>query len=184
VMPQNEGTAMTIDRFPMPIVQSCWVVPDIDQATKGWISLGVGPFFRFDVDIPNALYRGKVSPLAFTVALAQAGPTQIEFICQRSDGPSAYRDTVPSGSSGFHHVCRAFGGYDETVAKLKSQGVMLATEFEIGGARTCYADTRATMGCMLEVVDDSDIARRLLTTLRDGAIGWDGHDPIREFTLL
>jgi hypothetical protein len=179
---------MTMDdsaeNYSMPITQSCWVVPDVDQAANGWIELGVGPFFKFDIDIPNALYRGKVSPLSFTVALAQAGPTQIEFICQHSDGPSAYRDSVPAGSSGFHHVCRAFGRYDETVTMLKSKGIVLATEFEIGGARTCYADTRATMGCMFEVVEESDIGHRLLATIRNAAIGWDGRDPIRKLRLL
>ena len=170
---------MSAKASPLPIIQNCWVVPDIAAAAKPWIALGVGPFFLFDVDVPDALYRGKRVPLSFSVGLAQAGPLQIEFVCQHSPGPSAYRDTVPAGKSGFHHVCRALGGYDETVALLRKQGITLATEAVFNGSRFCYADTRETLGCMLELLDESAAGTYLVETVRNAAIGWDGSDPLR-----
>lgn len=163
----------------LPIIQNCWVVDDLEAAIDGWLGIGVGPFYTFDVDVPDAVYRGRPVPLRFTVACAQAEAIQIELIKQHSDGPSAYRDSVPAGQSGFHHVCRSFGDYDATVAHLARGGVQLATEGEIGGTRFCYADTRATIGCMLEVVDESDGGAALNRLIRDGALDWDGSDPVR-----
>jgi hypothetical protein len=168
----------------LPVIQNCWVVPDVVEAARGWIKLGVGPFFVFDVDVPGALYRGKLTPLHFSVAIAQAGPVQIEFIHQRSDGPSAFRDVVPAGRSGFHHVCRAFGDYEETRAELQRQGVPIVTEGGVDGARFCFADTRLLIGCMLEVVDDGKTGRWLVATVRDAALGWAGQDPIRQLPAL
>ena len=40
-------------------------------------------------------------------ALAQAGDMQIELIQPTGNSPSAYRDTVPMGRSGFHHIVRS-----------------------------------------------------------------------------
>ena len=175
---------MTDDNVALPLVQTSWIVPDIEQAARGWVAMGVGPFFVFDVDLPEAKYRGQTVPLSFTVALAQAGGTQIELICQTSTGPSAYRDVVPEGATGFHHVCRAFGAYDETYAKLRKQGIEIATEFELAGARACYADTRELLGCMLELVDESETGTKLIALVRDAANGWDGSDPIRKLALV
>lgn len=164
----------------LPIIQSCWVVPDIRQAARGWIAMGVGPFFTFDMDFPDALYRGRHVPLRFSVALAQAGSVQIELITQLSDGPSTYRDGISPGQSAFHHVCREFGRYDETRQRLLALGIEIATEASYNGIRVCYADTRATLGCVLELVDDSEMGRQLNAMVRDASIGWDGREPVRQ----
>jgi hypothetical protein len=87
------------------LVQNAWVVPRLEDAIPGWVALGVGPFFVLERAYPQALYRGTPVPLSFRAALAQAGDIQIELIEQTSDGPSAYRDMVPAGATGFHHMC-------------------------------------------------------------------------------
>ena len=168
----------------LPIIQNCWVVPDIDCWMNNWIALGVGPFFKFDVEVPEALYRGRREPLAFTAALAQAGSVQIELVQQLSTGPSAYRDVVPAGDFGFHHVCRKFGEYDNILETLKSTGAEVATEFVLSGARYCYVDTRKTHGCMIELADDSSLGNQVNTMIREASIGWDGRDPIRTLAAL
>jgi hypothetical protein len=145
--------------------------------------MGVGPFFVYTVDVPDALYRGRVVPLTMRTALAQAGPVQIEFIEQLSQGPSAYRDVVAKGGSGFHHISRQMGGYDSTVARAKAQGAEIVTEAVLGNGRFCYADTRATLGCMLEILDWSLAGERLFAIIADAARGWDGRDPIRPLDL-
>lgn len=183
-LPSTEIMPVPDAEFRFPVVQNCWVVPDIESAAKAWLDLGVGPFLVFDVAAPDALYRGTPAPLAMTIALAQAGPVQIELIRQTSPGPSAYRDVVPEGGFGFHHVCRAIGGYDENRARLVSAGAAVSTEFTVGGSRACYIDTRSSLGCMLELVDESDIATRLNNTVREMAQGWDGRDPFRSMNLL
>lgn len=162
------------------IVQNCWVVSDLGQAIDQWIrTAGVGPFFTLELSVPDALYRGKLSPLHFSVALAQAGPLQIELVQQHSPGPSAYRDVVPEGQSGFHHVLYMADNYQAEVDRLRGLGIVMATEACFDGGPWVCADTRAQMGCMLEIVPDRPILRYLNKLVLESSVGWDGTDPIR-----
>jgi hypothetical protein len=74
---------------------------------------------------------------------------------QTRPGPSCYRDVVPEGQTGFHHVCKITDDYARDGAALKARGILIANEFiSSGDIPACYADTREE-------------------------IGWDGADPIR-----
>ena len=171
----------------LPVTQIAWVVDDLQKAMSHWLSLGVGPFFTLDVDSSRVLYRGQPSILSMSVALAHAGPVQIELIQQTSEEPTAYTDGASSGAARFHHICRAFGGYDETVSSLKDQGVVIAMEGRFGDDdryRYCYLDARDTLGCFIELCDDSEIGQKTYATTRDAAKDWDGQDPIRSLQSL
>ena len=50
-------------------------------------------------------YRGTASGVNVQVAIAQAGPVQIELIKQHCDRASVYRDLIEQGESGFHQLC-------------------------------------------------------------------------------
>lgn len=168
----------------LELMQNCWVVPDLEKAMQQWLSMGVGPFFRRDADYPDALYRGRPEPLAFKGALAQAGPVQIELIQQTSKGPSAYRDIVPEGGSGFHHMCRIVHDVAGEIARLRARGIEMASEFRsVGGAQVAYADTRREMGCMLELVPAEPVLIHLFRDVAQAARYWDGSDPIRMLEL-
>jgi len=167
------------------LLQSAWVVPDLQSAMDDWLrTMKVGLFLTFEVSAPNALYRGRRSPLKMSIGLTQAGPMQIELIQQLSSGPSAYRDSVSKGQRGFHHVLRVAADYDAEVDGLRQRGIVLATEGELGdGLRWIYADTRAEIGCMLEIVPASPQIRALNQAVFEASIDWDGGDPIRPFNL-
>jgi len=162
-----------------PLTQSCWVVPDLDAAMASWNAMGVGPFFHFTLDVAEATHRGKPARLYARVACAYAGPMQIELIEPLGDGPSVYRDVVPAGGSGFHHVCRAYGGYDEAIASLTAQGCEIAMSGTMGPIRFAYVDTRALIGCMYELVDESDMATKMYAHMRAESERWDGSDGAR-----
>ena len=168
----------------MALLQNCWVVADLDDAMERWLSMGVGPFFRRDSDYPDALYRGRPEPLAFKAALAQAGPVQIELIQQTSKGPSAYRDMVPEGQTGFHHMCRIVHNVGEEIRRLRARGIEMASEFRsVGGAQVAYADTRNELGCMLELVPAEPVLINLFRDVAEAARYWDGRDPVRMLEL-
>ena len=168
----------------MALLQNCWVVTDLDDAMERWLSMGVGPFFRRDSDYPDALYRGRPEPLAFKAALAQAGPVQIELIQQTSKGPSAYRDMVPEGQTGFHHMCRIVHNVGEEIRRLRARGIEMASEFRsVGGAQVAYADTRNELGCMLELVPAEPVLINLFRDVAEAARYWDGRDPVRMLEL-
>ena len=168
----------------MPIVQVAWVVRDLQQAMSQWLKIGVGPFFTLNADDVPVSYRGEASSLSMVVGLAQAGPVQIELIQQTSDKPSAYTEWEPLKAAGFHHICRAHGGYDEGVAKLQEEGLVLVTEGNWGGTRFCYLDARDTLGCFIEFVDDSAVGQKMSKIVREAAVGWDGSEPIRSLEPL
>lgn len=167
------------------IFQNAWVVPDLEVAAMRWVDeLGVGPFYVMVQDnLGDVTYRGEPAELSMRVALAQAGPVQIELIDQVSSGPSAYRDTVAEGEMGFHHLCVWTHDIDADTAYFADRGYPAATT---GGlrARFAYYDTRPLLGCMLEVVEHQPRIEAMFGAIAEAAVGWDGTDPIRAITDL
>lgn len=161
-------------------IQICWVVPDVLAAAKQWIaSAGVGPFFYFEkMVIDNALYRGKPVDLDLSVAIAQAGDTQIELISQHNDAPSAWRDLVPKGKVGFHHMALYCRDFDKDFAAYSAASPVAFTGVCYGN-RVAYIDTSPTMGCMLELIEGSETCDKIFADVRAASENWDGKTPIR-----
>jgi hypothetical protein len=162
-------------------VQMCWVVDDLQAAMRHWIeTCGVGPFHVLEhVQIQDLTYRGRPAKLDFTGALAQAGRMQIELIQQHCDNPSVYRDLVPKGRSAFHHIAMFANDYDRELAGYQAQGLVPVTAGRFGDMRYCYIDASATIGCVLELLEEKEGIRSFFKFVADSAIGWDGKDPIR-----
>lgn len=170
---------MTPPNGSTPLTQTCWVVPDLDAAMVSWNAMGVGPFYHFTLDVDGAQHRGVERRLHGRVAMAYAGPMQIELIQPIGDGPSVYADVVPPGESGVHHVCRAYGGYDEAIASLTAQGYEIAMSGTMGPIRFAYIDTRPLIGCMYEIVDESEMSTKMYAHMRAESEKWDGTDGAR-----
>jgi hypothetical protein len=173
--------------FPPPFpdkrfMQLCWVVPDIQAAMASWTrSAGVGPFFFFEnVTFENGRYRGRPAQMAqHQAAIAQAGDLQIELVCQDSDEPSIWRDLVPRGQLGFHHMALYCDDYEATRAAYAAQGAEVAFEGLMMGHRTCWIDTSRTLGFMVELVTKNPVADSVFGAIRAAAENWDGRDPVR-----
>ena len=163
------------------VFQNAWVVDDVEAACMKWVNeMGVGPFFLTDytTQFEEISYRGEPSELRMTVALAQAGPVQIELI-QPNMERCAYRDSVPAGTVGFHHVCVWTHDIDADTAYFESLGYPTANRGRAGPTQFAYYDTRALMGCMLEVVTRHAAVEERFAQIARAAEGWDGRDPIR-----
>jgi hypothetical protein len=163
-------------------MQLCWVVPDIQAAMETWTrTTGVGPFFYFDnVTFEDGRYRGKPAQMAkHEAAIAQAGDLQIELVCQKSDEPSIWRDLVPQGRSGFHHVALYCDDYAATKAAYTAGGAEVAYEGLMLGHYTCWIDTSKELGFMVELVTKNPIAEQVFGAIRAAAVDWDGKDPVR-----
>lgn len=163
------------------IVQVAWVVPDLEQAALKWTrTLHAGPFFLIErPKITDLRHRGVARPeMDCSFALGQAGAVQVELIMQHDSGPSAYRDTVPAGGSGFHHVA-AFCDYDSEVTSYRELGFEIAQSGLAGGLRYCYVDTSPAIGCMVELLDEHAPMRELFAMVASASENWDGRDPLR-----
>lgn len=165
------------------IIQHAWVVPDLDAAIQHWHrTLGVGPFLvNRNIQISDPRHRGVTRAVTFSTAVAQSGSIQIELIEQHDAGPSAFRDTVPAGMTAFHHVAIVADDFD---AALRDHAAYpIAAEGRFGAIRFVYLDTSATLGTMLEILEDGPAIRAFFGAIRKAGERWDG-DPatlVREF---
>lgn len=175
----------TFKKFPsvnQNFMQLCWVVPDLHAAVNNWVNTsGVGPFFLFEkVVFDQPMYRGKPSDnINITAAMAQAGDMQIELVSQHDDHPSIFRDVVPAGKSGLHHMALYCRDYDADLAAYTGAGAEVAFNGLMMGARTCWLDTTATLGFMVELIEANPIADTVFANFRAAAQNWDGRNPLR-----
>ena len=170
------------------VFQNAWVVDDVEATAHRWATeLGVGPFFVTEyVDtITDVEYRGRPGELQMIVALAQAGPVQIELI-QPTSGPNAYRDSVPEGSGvGFHHVCTWSHDLDADIDHLASKGYPLVNRAKAGGRTPiAYVDTRPLLGAMFELVTHHPAIQERFEAIAEVCAAWDGTDPLRDPSSL
>jgi len=174
---------MTIPRFPdQRFMQACWVVPDLERAVDTWVgSTGVGPFFLFDtVTFEEPRYRGQPADCPdITAAMAQAGDLQIELVCQRDARPSFWRDLVPAGQAGLHHMALYCDNYDATLDAYLGAGLEVGFSGLMMGARVCWVDASRTLGFMIELIEANPVADAVFGSFREAARDWDGSDPLR-----
>src|SRR3546814_16573859 len=58
--------------------------------------------------------------------MAQAVDMQIERVCQNDEQPSFWRDVVPAGQSGLHHMALYCQNYDADLAAYTDAGIEVA----------------------------------------------------------
>ena len=176
-------TTVTPGQVGPHVMQAAFIVDDVEAAARAWIATtGIGPFFLVPhIQLAEARYRGAPSDgIEFSVAIAQSGGTQIELIQQHCDRPSAYRDTIAKGETGFHHFCIYTDAYDAARQRYLDQGFVSAVDGVFGAMRFCYVDTSPALGCMIEIVEQDDAQTAAFTRIAEAARDWDGHtDPIR-----
>ena len=171
------------DRSGRQMHQLCWVVPDLRASMAQWTKLkGAGPWFLFDnVRFEEALYRGV--PVDFpniTAAIGQMGDVQIELVSHSDDRPTFFSEVVPHGSQGFHDIAYYCADYDADLAVYTDAGIEVAFSAARQGIRTCWVDTMATLGFMVQLAERSELMDGVFGMIRDAARGWDGSDPVRK----
>lgn len=164
-------------------MQIAMIVEDLDEACRNWIeTTGIGPFLVVrHLVLDEYDHRGKkASGLDFSVGIAQSGGVQIELIQQHCDNPSAYRDTIAKGEGGFHHLGVYTADYDAAYAHYIDQGFEAAVDGTFAGLRFSYIDTSKSIGCMVELIEESPAQTEFFKRIAAAARDWDGKtDPIR-----
>ena len=162
-------------------MQQAWVVEDLEKAMFAWThNCGVGPFFVAEhVPMERLVYRGRPAAIDCTIALAQSGRTQIELIVQHCDGPSIYRDLIPKGRSGFHHLAVVCEEYERDLAHYQAAGSQVAMTGLFADMRFAYVDASAELGCVIELLEDKPVIREHFEMIARAAENWDGSNPVR-----
>ena len=162
-----------------------FVVRDIGASLDYWIhSLGVGPFFYLDhVDSKGFMYKGTPSPVTVSIALAQAGSLQIEFIQQHNDAPSMYRDFLETGQEGLHHIAYWSEYFDRDLERLLSMGHRVGQSGGVGkDGRFVYFMPDTRTGTIIELSEISGRKGAFFKYIANAAEQWDGSEPIRYTT--
>jgi hypothetical protein len=167
------------------LFQLGFVVDDlVAEATKWATTLRVGPFHVLPPLEVDCTYRGADSHLSLQIAVAQAGPVQLELIHQRDDTPSVYHEFVEArGGFGFHQLCTMAADYDAKLAHYQALGYRLVCEMATTTPRTAFFDTYDDFGFYLEVAEQLPEFVSALAGIARTCAEWDGvTDPVRLLT--
>lgn len=160
------------------IVQAAYTVEDIQQGMRQFGSrLGIGPWFLIGPFVPaKGIYRGAVTTMEISLAVAFAGQIMIELIAQHDTKPSVYRETIEKrGGHGFHHWAIGARDFDAAVARYTAQGYpVVFSDISPRGVRVIYVDTTADMPGMLEIIEVTADVEAQYQRMYDAAKGWDG----------
>ncbi|GAA2410285.1 VOC family protein [Actinomadura vinacea] len=160
-----------------------FLVNDLLGAASTWARVfGVGPFHVLPVVDQHTTYRGERSTATLQIAVAQAGPVQIELVQQHCDRPSIYREWRRGRVSGLHQLCTVTHDYDGKKAHYERLGYELAAESDNGSFRVAYFDTAADFGFFTEVVERTPTFLARLHNISQTCAAWDGTDPVRLLT--
>ena len=159
------------------------VVDDIFIAAAAWVrAFGIGPFHVLPVVEQRANYGDEMRAVRIQVAVAQAGPVQIELIQQHCQTPSIFQDWSHGGSSAVHQIATVTDDYDGKKAHFETLGYKIAAESDAGKFRVAYVDTAADFGFYTEIVESAPGFLKQLRAISDTCADWDGSDPVRIMT--
>jgi hypothetical protein len=157
-----------------------FLVDDLTEAATRWVRVfGVGPFHVLPVFESHMMYRGEDTTVTGQVAVAQAGPVQIELIQQHCDTPSIFREWTRNGSCALHQLATVTPDFDGKKAHYESLGYQVAAENIGSRIRVAYIDTGSDFGFYTEVVEQSPGFLANLNKISRGSAAWDGSDPVR-----
>ena len=161
-----------------------FVVDDVLAASARWARVfGVGPFHVLPVLEQQSVMHGEPAPVSIQVAVAQAGPVQIELIQQHDDRPSIFRDWSRGGTSALHQLATVTTEYDAKVAEYERLGYEIAAESHPRGMfHVAYFDTVTDFGFYTEVVEWTAGLIAQFESISRTCATWDGTDPVRLLT--
>lgn len=174
-----------------PCIQQGYIVPDVKEAAKHWIDIGVGPFFLDEGLTLPGTYHGEKYEFGLTPAFSYSGDQQVELIQPDGPAPSIYKDylaQVPGG--GLQHV--AFWAEDPDG---KAQEVIDAGHpFEVvqaydditnpGRNRHLYLDSTENPGTMVQLMMRDPLYIALFGKIEQACNTWDGSEPLRSIRPL
>jgi len=164
------------------IIQYAYTVDDLQKGMQQYSELlRIGPWFLIGPFVPaKGRYRGAVSTMRLSLAVAFAGEAMVELIEQHDEAASVYQETLRSrGAHGFHHWAIGARDFDAAVAGFKSNGYEEAfSDISPRGVRVAYFDTTRDLPGMLEVIEMTAGAEEQYRHMYQAAKDWDGRHAV------
>jgi hypothetical protein len=160
------------------IIQFAYTVDDIESGMRCYSDLlCIGPWFLIGPFVPaKGVYRGAVTKMKISLAVAFAGQVMVELIEQHDRAPSVYQETLKArGAHGFHHWAIGARDFEATKAHYKSHGYQEAfSDLSPRGVRVVYFDTSRDLPGMLEIIEMTADVEEQYRRMYQAAREWDG----------
>jgi hypothetical protein len=166
------------------IIQFAYTVDDIQGAMRRYTDLlRIGPWFLIGPFVPaKGIYRGDVTTMRISLAVAFAGEAMVELIEQHDEAPSVYQETLKvRGAHGFHHWAIGSRDFEATVVRFKRQGYPEAfSDISPRGVRVVHFDTTRDLPGMLEVIEMTADVEEQYRRMYQAAKDWNGRHAVIE----
>jgi len=136
------------------LIQIAYLVRDLESAMRFYVeTMHIGPWEIYTFAPPalqNSMVRGKPSDHTFRIALAQAGPVQIELI-QPLTGRSVYDEFLEKKGEGLHHVKFYYPDCRKKLEEFKAKGIEVIQSGKFDEDEHYYLDTEKFHGMIIEI---------------------------------
>ena len=140
------------------VVQVGVIVEDVEKTARKLEELiGIGPFEILEPDYRDLTFQGKVGKFKMKLALAKAGPVQIELM-QPLQGETIYEDFVKRKGYGLHHLGIKTDDMEQTVKEMKSKGFEVIQSGNRPGVKWAYLSTEQQVGLIFELIEKKAVA--------------------------
>ena len=135
------------------IVQVGILVRDVEKAAKKLERLvGIGPFEILEPDYRDLTYRGKTGRFKMRIALARAGPVQVELM-QPLYGETIYVEFAQRKGYGLHHLGIKTENMEQSVKEMQDKGFKVIQSGNRPGVKWAYLSTEEETGVIFELLE-------------------------------
>ena len=144
------------------IMQICFVTDNLERSVEWFADLTGKPPSHVaraaEPDVAKAIYRDRRAAVSCRLVLFEFGNIDVEFL-EPGPEPSVWREFIDEKGPGCHHIALKTRNLSKRSEYLGSKGhaMLPRGEFEKGGGRYAYFDSKRELGVFLELLEfDSD----------------------------
>jgi methylmalonyl-CoA/ethylmalonyl-CoA epimerase len=138
------------------IIQVGILVSDVEQAARKLEKLiGIGPFQILEPEYRDLTLHGRPARFKIRIALAKAGPIQIELM-QPLSGETIYDEYARRKGYGLHHLAIRAENMNESITEMKARGFKVIQSGNRPGTKWAYLDTEEQTGIIFELVEKKE----------------------------
>jgi len=135
------------------IIQVGILVKDVEEsARKLEKRIGIGPFEILEPEYRDLTYHGKVGRFKVKLALAKAGPIQIELM-QPLWGETIYDEFARRKGYGLHHLGIRTDNMEQSVKEMEARGFHVTQSGNRPGVKWAYLNTEEQTGVIFELLE-------------------------------
>lgn len=170
-----------------PVTQIAFLTRDIDASIKHFLDhLGIGPWFMLAPAQLRPRGHPEAAAAGLLVAFAYARGMEFELIQQTNETPSIWKinSTDISQRDFFHHTCIWPEDYDAAVLAALKANYVPAYDGDTPRGRYTYMSHPEQVGSYFEISEATPARQAMQAAVREGAIDWDGTDPVRDMPAI